>query len=259
MASYYNGWAPYVTVASRRADAIRETLKLKEAGKNIAPVIVDTRALATTFWGKAWCQNLESYSDYAYRLPRGRSYVRNRAVMDLQIASGTVTGLVRGASTYQVKVQITPVRKPHWDSICQDCAGGIDSLVELLQGRLSTTVMERVCREGAGLFPKPSEIKFSCNCPDYADMCKHVAAVLYGVGARLDGSPEMLFRLRAVDERDLLSHLELGAPQPARLGAGKALEADDLSALFGLEMATDEGAPTTPPQTKAKVRAKPKG
>jgi len=65
--------------------------------------------------------------------------------------------------------------------------------------------MDRVCREGDGLFPSPAEIKLSCSCPDWADMCKHVASALYGVGARLDQKPQLLFVLRGVDENELIA------------------------------------------------------
>lgn len=241
MSRHHDEWAPYVSVAERRADSIREIAALKNAGQDIAPVIIDTRLIATTFWGKAWCQNLESYQDFEYRLPRGRSYARNRAVLDLQIAPLAVKALVRGASNYRVTVNIAAAPKALWEGLCKDCAGGIDSLVELLRGRFSTAVMERICRQDEGLFPRPSEIRFSCSCPDFADMCKHVAAVLYGVGARLDESPELLFRLRAVDENDLLAHLESGSPlSMAGFVSERALDADDLSALFGLEMIADD-------------------
>src|SRR5208282_3903355 len=140
------------------------------------------------------------------------TYVRNGSVVDLQIAPREVTAMVSGSELYNVKVSITEVPKKLWASICKDCAGGIDSLVELLQGRFSKGVMERICRQGDGLFPKPAEIRFSCSCPDHASMCKHVAAVLYGVGARLDAQPELLFRLRAVDEAELVA--DLGAALP---------------------------------------------
>ena len=258
MSRHHYEWAPYVSVAERRADAEREIEMLRKKGQDIAPVIIDTRAIATTFWGKAWCQNLESYSDFEYRLPRGRSYARNRAVLDLQIAPLSVKALVRGSSTYRVTVKIAAAPEALWRSICKDCAGGIDSLVELLQGRLSTAVMERICRQNEGLFPRPSEIGFSCSCPDFADMCKHVAAVLYGVGARLDKSPELLFRLRAVDENDLLTHLDSGPPLAiAGPATQRALDADDLSALFGLEMADEAPiASEATPRKKASARAK---
>ena len=174
--------------------------------------MIEGRTIATTFWGKAWCENLESYRDFESRLPRGRSYVRNGSWWISRSRRVPVKALVSGSSIYKVTVSIAAVPKAHWQSLCQDCAGGIDSLVELLQGRFSKGVMERLCRQDKGLFPRPSEIQFSCSCPDFASMCKHVAAVLYGVGARLDEKPELLFRLRSVDENDLLANLDAAAP-----------------------------------------------
>ena len=213
----------------------------------------------STFWGKAWCDNLESYHDCENRLPRGRTYVRNGSVVDLQIAPLAVNARVSGSEIYKVTVSIAAVPKARWQSICRDCAGKIDSLVELLQGRFSKGVMERICRQDNGLFPRPSEIRFSCSCPDGASMCKHVAAVLYGVGARLDQNPELLFRLRAVDQNDLLANLDAAVPL-ATTGpeAAKILQADDMSALFGIEMAAGEApiAFEAPPR-KQPSRVKP--
>ena len=254
-----------MSVAERRRQAEREVAKRRKTGEKIDPVVIEGRAIARTFWGKAWCDNLESYRDYAYRLDRGRSYVRNGAVIDLRIAEREVTAMVSGSEIYRVTVGINAVAKPQWSSICKDCAGGIDSLVELLQGRLSQPVMERICRQGVGLFPKPAEIRFKCSCPDYASMCKHVAAVLYGVGARLDHQPELLFRLRAVDEKDLVSGLDQALPGKKGPAGRKVLEADDLSAMFGLDMAEADPVPAVPvvgrevkskPEPKAKAKAK---
>jgi uncharacterized Zn finger protein len=237
MSRYYGGWAPYVPVAERRRSAEREMAKLQKKGAMVSPVKIEGRKIAATFWGLAWCDNLESYHDYENRLPRGRTYVRNGSVIDLQIAAGEVNALVSGSSIYKVKITIGQVAKAHWKSICADCSGGIDSLVELLRGRFSKGVMERICRQGAGLFPKPSEVRFSCSCPDYASMCKHVAAVLYGVGARLDAKPELLFRLRAVNENDLVANIGDVLPMSKqRPAVGKVLETDDMAALFGLDM-----------------------
>jgi uncharacterized Zn finger protein len=248
---YYRGWAPYVPVAERRRRAARAVAKLSKKGQAVAPVVIAGRVIASTFWGKAWCDNLESYHDFENRLPRGRTYVRNGSVLDLQIAPREVTAMVSGSSLYRVTVSIDAVPKAQWQSICKDCAGGIDSLVELLQGRLSQGVMERICRQGLGLFPEPRAIHFKCSCPDYASMCKHVAAVLYGVGARLDAQPELLFRLRAVDETDLITGIDKGLPMTkAGPVAGKVLEADDLSAMFGLDMAEAEPAPAKRAETK---------
>src|ERR1017187_7546982 len=236
--SYYNSrynsryddrWPAYVPVAERRRKAALAREKLRKKGHTVAPVKIEGRAIATTFWGKAWCENLERYSDYASRIERGRTYVRNGSVVDLQIAPREVTAVVSGSELYKVKVSINEVGAKLWASICKDCAGGIDSLVELLQGRFAKGVMERICRHGDGLFPKPAEIHFSCSCPDHASMCKHVAAVLYGIGARLDEKPELLFRLRAVNENDLVADIGKVLPLSKRgPAAGKVLETDDM-------------------------------
>src|SRR5262249_25934560 len=246
--SFYE-WRPYVSVAERRRQAERELAKLRKKGQSFAPVTVEGRTIAASFWGKSWCANLERYSDFANRLPRGRTYVRNGSVVDLQIAKGEIAARVAGSSLYTVKVAITPVKPARWRAICRDCAGNIDSLVELLQGRFAKGVMDRVCREGDGLFPSPDEIKLSCSCPDWADMCKHVAAALYGVGARLDEKPQLLFALRGVDESDLLARagddLSLKNAAPA-----KVLDGDDVAALFGLEMAEEVDPKASSVKTK---------
>jgi uncharacterized Zn finger protein len=234
---YYDGWQPYVPVAERRRQAEQKVAKLKKNGQSISPVKIEGLTIAASFWGKSWCTNLERYSDYASRLPRGRTYVRNGSVVDLQIADGEVTALVAGSELYKIRITIAPVKPAAWKSICRDCAGTVSSLVELLQGRIAKSVMDRVCRQGDGLFPAPKEIKLSCSCPDSASMCKHVAATLYGVGARLDSKPELLFVLRGVDQNDLMSagpEMTLNGATPA---AGKVLDDGDVAALFGLEMA----------------------
>jgi uncharacterized Zn finger protein len=227
-----------VPVAEKRRQAQRKLAKLRKQGQSVAPVTIEGRTIAKTFWGKSWCANLERYSDYATRIPRGRTYVRNGSVLDLQIAKGEIVAMVAGSSLYKIKITIAPVKAARWTAICRDCAGAIDSLVELLQGRMAKGIMDRVCREGDGLFPSPEEIKLSCSCPDWADMCKHVAAALYGVGARLDEKPQLLFVLRGVDENELLANagqdLALAKAAP---GAARLLDDSDVAALFGLEMA----------------------
>jgi uncharacterized Zn finger protein len=246
-------WPDYVSVAERRRRAERKLAQLRKRGESVAPVKIEGRAIARSFWGKSWCQNLERYSDYASRLPRGRSYVRNGSVLDLQIAPGEVAAMVAGSDLYTVKVTIKPVAQSRWKSICRDCAGGIDSLIELLQGRLAKGVMDRVCREGDGLFPAPGEIKLSCSCPDWADMCKHVAAVLYGVGARLDEAPRLLFVLREVDESELLAAAgPTLPPKTAVRSSAKVLDGRNLASLFGLEM-SDGADPPDPVPAAAKL------
>lgn len=238
----YFGWKPYVSVAERRAQAEKKMKAMAKKGHPVSPIRIEGRTIARTFWGKAWCENLESYSDYENRLPRGRTYVRNGSVVDLQIQPGKIEAHVSGSEMYRVTIAIKPLPKEKWKALCQDCAGAIDSLVELLQGRFSKGVMERVCQHGKGLFPAPSEISLSCSCPDWATMCKHVAAVLYGVGARLDEKPELLFVLRGVDEKELLSRSasQLGTANIDAADKDKVLAGDDLADLFGLEMAEAE-------------------
>jgi uncharacterized Zn finger protein len=254
MAYWDYEWRPYVSQAERRRKAEVEMAKRKKKGHPVAPVVLAGRRIASTFWGKAWCDNLEGYGDYENRLPRGRTYVRNGSVVDLQIAEAEINALVSGSELYKVKVDIVPVTKARWKAICKDCAGGIDSLVELLQGRFSKGVMERICRQRSGLFPAPNEIRFSCSCPDWASMCKHIAAVLYGVGARLDDKPELLFQLRKVDEKDLLTGAASGLPESRKKPrAGKVLDAVDISGIFGLDL---EGSPAPEP---AKTAAKREG
>ena len=230
----------YVPVAERRAKAAKKAKKLRKSGRALRPVEIQGRAIARTFWGKAWCENLEAYSDYSNRLPRGRTYARNGSVIDLQIAPGRIDALVSGSELYEVTLGIAPLAAERWRALQGACAGQIDSLVELLQGQLSRGVMEVVTRPGEGLFPTPKEIDLACSCPDWATMCKHVAATLYGVGARLDDEPEMLFALRGVDpshliEQSIAQAIERGVA-PRGSARGRVLVADDLATIFGVDI-----------------------
>jgi len=236
-------WPPYVPVAERRRRVAILIARLRKNGRPLSPIQVEGRAIARTFWGEAWCRNLERYSDYANRLPRGRTYVRNGSVVDLRIGPRQVRALVMGSFLYNVVVRVSPVSPARWRAICRDSAGAVDSLVELLQGRFSKGVMERICRPRTGLFPTPSEIKLSCSCPDWATMCKHVAAVFYGIGARVDERPELFFTLRAVDQNDLIARAGTGlALAKKRPSARRVLDRGNLSDIFGVEMAPGDGA-----------------
>ena len=254
-------WYPrYVPVGVRRARALRERLSLRARGVEVQPVDIRGRLIARSFWGRRWCEHLESFSDFANRLPRGRTYVRNGAVYHLAVAPGGVEARVAGTDLYRVAVGIRTLRRPAWKAIKAACAGQIGSVLELLQGRLSDHVMEVVTDRDTGLFPKPGEMKLACDCPDWATMCKHVAAVLYGVGSRLDDSPELLFRLRGVDEAELIgADLAL----PGGTASADTLADEDLGSIFGIDLDAEPAAPTphatppravpnaTPPQTDA--------
>ena len=256
--SYY-GFRPYVPVAERREKAAREMAKLAKKGRAISPVAIEGKKIASTFWGKSWCENLERYSDYENRLPRGRTYVRNGSVVDLQIERGRVRATVSGSELYTITIDIAVSAKLRWEAICRDCAGSVGSLVELLQGKLSKNVMERVCREVDGLFPSPDEITMRCSCPDWSVMCKHVSAALYGVGARLDAKPDLLFELRGVDRSQLIASAGKDLPMTQRPVAGeRVLAEDDVAALFGIEMdpPANIGAEASEPSERSPSRGK---
>jgi uncharacterized Zn finger protein len=248
----YDWYPPYVSVAEREKKAQREVTKRTKKGETLNPIKVLGLKIARTFWGEEWCTNLESYRDYENRLPRGRSYVRHSSVIDLKIAPGKVTGLVVGTDCYKVTIDITPLSQARWKAVRQKCSGEIGSLLELLQGKLSDQVMRVITDRGAGLFPAPAEIKFNCSCPDWAVMCKHVAAVMYGIGARLDEAPELFFTLRKVDHSELITDLdatELGRKKTRR----KTVAESDLADVFGIEIESN----TPPAKEAAKLARKP--
>ena len=230
------GWRPYVSAAQRRRRAAQMIAKLRKSGRVVSPVEIEGLKIARTFWGQSWCNNLEAYSDYSNRLPRGRTYARNGSVIDLQIEAGRVRALVNGSTVYDVEIRITPLARKRWHAIKSQCAGKIDSMVELLQGSISKGVMEIVTRKGEGLFPAPKEIAFACSCPDWATMCKHVAAALYGVGARLDHEPGMLFTLRGVEPAEMIAAAVADVPMTRKRGPGRILKTDDVSAVFGIDL-----------------------
>ena len=229
-------WRPYVSVAMRRRRAVQTIATLQRSGRVLSPVAIDGRTIARTFWGKSWCKNLEAYSDYANRLPRGRTYVRNGSVIDLRIDPGRVRALVSGSRMYDVEIEITRLARRRWKAITSQCAGQIGSMVELLQGSIARGVMEIVTRRGGGLFPAPRDISLSCSCPDWATMCKHVVAVLYGVGARLDQEPEMLFTLRDVAPAELIVAAVTDVSMTRKSGRRRLLQTEDMSSVFGIDL-----------------------
>ncbi len=231
----YDDYYPrYVPAAERKQAAQAKLKKLMAKGEKLSPVVIEGRAIAKTFWGKAWCDNVESYHDYESRLPRGRSYVRQGAVIDLQIEKGRITAKVQGSELYEINISIKELPGEKWERIKKSCAGKIASLIDLIQGKLSPEIIALLCRKEEGLFPSPKEIKLICNCPDWADLCKHLAAVLYGVGARLDAQPELFFLLRGVDQNELFS--ADFANELADSGTASTISGGDLGSIFGIEL-----------------------
>lgn len=236
------GFYEYVSVYEKKERNKKAAEKLMKKNPGIAPIVVSGRKLATTWWGKSWNSNLENYSDYANRIGRGRSYVLHGAVLDLQIAPGTVSALVQGSrrAPYEVLININPLDKTAWDKLVKACEGKIESLQELLEGRFPKALDEMFTAKGKGLFPAPKEIRFDCSCPDYASMCKHVAAALYGVGKRLDENPALFFVLRNADVDELISKAIIHKSETLLNKSGRksrrVIEGNDLTNMFGIEM-----------------------
>lgn len=253
---YYND---YVPVAKRRKKVLQKIEKLKKAGEAIQPIgpLASRGLIAKSFWGKGWCKHLEKFSDYENRLPRGRSYVRNGAVYHLAIDPKCVTALVSGSSPYELSIHIEALDPKKWEAIKISCKGKIGSLIELLQGKISDEIMTVVTDKENGLFPHPHEIRFNCNCPDWADMCKHVAAAMYSIGVRLDDEPELLFKLRGVNHEELItvdSAIDnlTGGPRSRRR---RTLNTESVENVFGIELDT-ETAPPKPRPSRRKPNAK---
>ena len=237
-------WRKYVPVASRRARAVRQLSVMRGRSEDAQPVVIEGRQIAHTFWGEAWCEHLEQFSDFENRLPRGRTYVRNGSVCHLEIATGQVRAVVIGRDLYDVTIEIDELPARQWRDLKGKCAGQIGSLLELLEGRLSDRVMAEVCDVDRGLFPKPAQIHLACSCPDWAVMCKHVAAVLYGVGARLDEQPQLLFVLRGVDHEELLgAEIGMAVTTEASTDGRRRIAEQDLGDVFGIEISPARRAP----------------
>ena len=244
------GWyTPAPTVWERKEKAAKTIAKLQKKGQTLSPVEIDGRTIARTFWGKAWCDNIERYRDFAYRLERGRSYVRSGAVIDLKIEKGLISALVIGSGSrpYNVAISIDQMAKDSWDALVKRSAGKIASLMALAQGKLPDEMLKDFCDPETGLFPKPRAIHFSCSCPDGASCCKHVAAVLYGVGARLDKEPELFFTLRGIDPGSIVSDQVV---ETLTEGAESEIDAADIGDVFGIELDTPTEVPKESPKAK---------
>lgn len=202
MSKYWDDSTSYQqpTVSSLKRNAETTVKKEKARGKQLEPVNISGRTIVKSWWGQSWCDNLERYADYGSRLERGKRYVRSGAVVDLKIHFGKIQARVQGRrkTPYKVEIRISPLSEERCQKIMERCGRRIENLEGLIAGNFPDELKE-IFLEEEGLFPAPKEISFSCSCPDWALLCKHVAAVLYGVGARLDESPLLFFELRGID------------------------------------------------------------
>jgi uncharacterized Zn finger protein len=252
--AYFSYFKPYVSVAQRRASAARTVSKMMKGGQKPQPVEITGRKITETFWGNAWCDNLERYSDYENRLPRGKTYARNGSVVHLEIHAGRIEAMVQGSDLYDIEITISTLSKARWTALKQECTGKISNLLDLIQGKLPKDLLLAITNKETGIFPSPKEIELSCSCPDGAYMCKHVAAVLYGVGNRLDRFPDLFFTLRSLDIQELLT--SAGTHTTGLADTGGEMGADDLADIFGIEIEGMGAAPSALPTPVRPVRAK---
>ncbi len=255
------GYPRYVSVAEKKAKAAQKLKKLQKKMPGIRPVVIEGKSLARNWWGKSWNKNLERYADYSNRIGRGRSYVRHGAVLDLQIKTGRITALVQGsaAQPYKVVIKIEAVKPAAWQAIKRRCGGQLKFMQDLLVGKFPKALGEIFFHKDKGLFPSPQAIKFDCSCPDWASMCKHVAATLYGVGARLDQEPALFFKLRGADTADLIAQAVRDKTGDllvrSKKASVRAIDDADLSGLFGIEMdKVDFGSVSKPGRQKPGAR-----
>ena len=237
--SYY-GYSKQPTVAEKKEKARKSLQKLKKKNPDVEPVVIEGTKLAKSWWGKSWNENLESYADYENRITRGKSYVRNNAVLDLKISKGIIEAKVQGsrAKPYDVEIQIEPLSSEKWEQVTELCNHRIDSLEQLIEGKFPKELEVLFTDRKYGMFPSPEEIYFDCSCPDWASMCKHVAATLYGIGARLDINPMLFFELRDLDGQKLIRKSMDQKLESMMKNAGKKSKREipdkDISDIFGL-------------------------
>lgn len=242
--TYYDSYYPHFSQPSAEELRIRAMASVKEAqkgGKTLDPVTAPSRgSICTSWWGKAWCQNLESYADYSNRLSRGRRYLSTGTVLDLQVGSGVVNALVQGSSSrpYKVKITIDPLPKAKAEAIYEKCSCRIENLEKLVSGEFPMDLKDLFTSRSGGLFPSPREIHLSCSCPDWATMCKHVAAVMYGIGVRFDQNPFYFFLLRGLDVDTFVDTAIANGVEAMLKNADKkssrVIEGEDLTELFGV-------------------------
>lgn len=198
-------WEDMSRYAQPNSSELKKNAKASQSkaikkGTAVNPIIVQGRKIVQNWWGCAWCENLEKYADYENRLDRGKRYVRAGTVIDLKIERGKVAARVQGSrkTPYKVEIRISPLSEEKCQSIISKCNKKLRNLEALMSGNFPEEMAE-LFKEKGGLFPSPNEISFNCSCPDWALMCKHVAAALYGVGVRLDEEPMLFFTLRGIE------------------------------------------------------------
>jgi uncharacterized Zn finger protein len=174
------------------------------------------RTFGHTWWGRAWVDALEHRAHLdPNRLPRGRTYARQNRVLSIEAHAGEVRAFVQGSRPrpYHVVVAVRPFSDSEWEAVLDAIAAKAAHAAALLDGELLPEIVDE-----AELLPGPGDLVPNCSCPDWADPCKHAAAVCYLIADLLDADPFTLFALRGRDRKAVLA--EVRARRQGRSGAG---------------------------------------
>ncbi len=224
----------YVRVQKRRTYARDIAAQLERQGEILTPAVAHGKNIANQFWGRAWCHAIDEWQDCAYRLPGGRSLLKNGGVIDLKISRNSVIARVAADQVYDVQLHYRDADPYSVAELRSQCAGKLTGLLDFIQGKLSEEVMQYICNPVYGLFPEYGDFKISCTCLDDAVLCRHAAAALYAVATRLDDEPELFFTLRGIDAKDFFEAEDILTQTGSNSAEG--LSADELSKTFGIDI-----------------------
>lgn len=184
-------------------------------------------AIGKSWWAQRWTQALSRIMDSG-RLSRGRSYARRGQVMDIKEKGNEITARVQGSrpTPYKVSIRVAPLKDKEWERVLEVLAGQAIFTAQLLAGEMPTDIEEAFSAARVSLFPTSSrELETNCSCPDWANPCKHVAAVYFLLGEAFDDDPFMLFRLRGRTQEQILEGLR------ARRAGAEEEQGPDFTAL----------------------------
>jgi len=175
----------------------------------------------TTWWGRLWITALEQLGDdFENRLPRGKKYAEEGAVSHFTVSPGEIQAKVHGRKTYNVTLGLPALTAGQWERALERIHQESRFVASLLAGEMPQGLDETFREAGASLYPRvPKELQTHCDCPDWANPCKHVAAVCYIMAEALDRDPWLLFDLRGRTREDVLEALQARMEVPARAPA----------------------------------------
>ena len=182
-----------------------------------------------TWWAGRWIEMLESFG-WDTRLQRGRSYARRGQVLEYDLSPGLVTSKVQGsrAKPYDIEIKVEPLSAKEWDQVSEAMAGQAIFAAKLLAGEMPQNIEDAFAATELSLFPEsPQDIDTFCSCPDWANPCKHIAAVYYILGEEFDRDPFMIFRLRGIRQEELTAALRAKRSAEVAPGTGETGEAEE--------------------------------